>query len=85
MSNVNRPAGALLTAAQSAREVFGVSERTFHDLRARGLVPPAVVLGPRSLRWVRSELEDAAMKMPRQAQPGIQPAQLRRGRINGMK
>ena len=74
----------LLTAEQAARDVFGVSERTFHTLRARGLIPDPVMLGARSLRWVRAELETAALRLPRQ-QPQPQPTQLRRARIDAMK
>jgi predicted DNA-binding transcriptional regulator AlpA len=75
---------ALLTAAQAAREVFGVSERTFHTLRLAPWMPRPVVCGPRILRWVRSELETAVLNMPRQAQPAAEPPQLRR-HINQMK
>ena len=72
---------ALLTAAQSAREVYNVSERLFHLLRKRGLVPPPVVLGKRMLRWHRQELEAAIAALPRQTEPAPEPAQLRkRGR-----
>jgi predicted DNA-binding transcriptional regulator AlpA len=79
------PTQALLTAEQAAREVYGICERTFHKMRAAGLVPPAVVLGPRMLRWVRSELEAAVQAMPRQPQPETEPAQLLRRRIDAMK
>jgi predicted DNA-binding transcriptional regulator AlpA len=74
-----------LTAEQAAREVYGTSERTFHNMRAAGLVPAPVVLGPRLLRWVRSELESAVLQMPRQLTPQGEPKQLqrRRGRIGG--
>ena len=71
---------ALLTAEQSAKEVFGVSERTFHNLRDQPWMPRPVVLGPRILRWVRGELEAAALNMPRQQQPQSEPAQLQRRR-----
>ena len=76
---------ALLTAAQAAREVYGVSERTFHDMRAKGLVPPAVELGPRLLRWHRNELEAAIAAFPRRAEALPVPAQLLRGKIDRMK
>ncbi len=79
------PAPALLTAEQAAREVYGTSERTFHKMRAAGLVPPAVVLGPRLLRWVRSELEAAVAAMPRQAEPASEPHQLLRRRVEALK
>lgn len=76
---------ALLTAEQAAREVYGVSERTFHGMRAKGLVPAAVELGPRLLRWHRSELEAAIAAMPRRAEALPVPAQLLRGKIERMK
>ena len=76
---------ALLTAAQAAREVYGISERTFHDMRAKGLVPAAVELGPRLLRWHRSELEAAIGAFPRRAEALPAPAQLLRGKIDRMK
>jgi predicted DNA-binding transcriptional regulator AlpA len=79
------PAAALLTAAQAAAEVYGTSERTFHNMRKAGLIPPPVVLGPRLLRWVRNELEAAVQSMPRQHEPQAEPAQLRRRHIDGMK
>lgn len=75
----------LLTAAQAAREVFGVSERTFHVLRAQPWMPAPVLCGARMLRWVRSELEAAVVNMPRQEECPEEPAQLRRRRIEGMK
>jgi predicted DNA-binding transcriptional regulator AlpA len=55
----------LLSAEQAARDVFGVSVRTFHELRSQPWMPEPVVLGPRILRWVRAELEEALTKMPR--------------------
>jgi predicted DNA-binding transcriptional regulator AlpA len=73
---------ALLSAVQAAA-VLGVSERTFHTLRHQSWMPLPVVLGPRIVRWVRHELEQAATNMPRKQQP--QPAQLLRGRIDAMK
>lgn len=72
----HQPSRVLLNAPQAAREVYGVSERQFHNLRAQGLVPDPIVLGPRTLRWVRSELEAAAMNMPRQREAKPQPTQL---------
>lgn len=74
---------ALLNAEQSAREVYNVSERTFHAMRNAGLVPAPIVLGPRMLRWSRAELEAAVAAMPRQTEPAPAPAQLQRGRRSG--
>lgn len=83
-----QPTGAarmLLTAAQAARDVYGVSERTFHEMRKRGLVPEAVVLGPRTFRWLRSECEQAAANLPRLgSQTAELPSHLRR-RIDSLK
>jgi hypothetical protein len=54
-------------------------------MRTKGLVPPAVELGPRLLRWHRSELEAAIESFPRRAEPLPAPAQLLRGKIDRMK
>jgi len=75
---------ALLTAAEAARDIYSVSERTFHNMRARGLVPAPVVLGPRLLRWVRADLEAATATLPRQER-ATEPPQLLRSRIERMK
>lgn len=47
-----------LNEAQAAA-LFGVSDRTFADLRHEAWMPDAMVLGPRSLRWSRDELIEA--------------------------
>lgn len=70
----------LLTDIEAAA-ALGVSQRKFHELRAEPWMCRPIVLGPRLLRWVRSELEAAVQHMPRQAAPGNEPAQLLRGRI----
>jgi predicted DNA-binding transcriptional regulator AlpA len=71
----------LLSAAEAARQVYGVSERTFHEMRRRGLVPPAIELSPRILRFHRAELEEWATRLPRQQRPASagMPPQLLRG------
>ena len=74
----------LLTDSQAAA-CLGVSVRTFHNLRSEPWLPKPVVLGPRLLRWPRTELEQAVLTMPRQAQPSSEPAQLRRAKIDAMK
>ena len=84
--NSSRPAASapvrtsLLTAEQAAIEVYGVSERTFHNMRAKGWVHTPVVLGPRLLRWHRHELEAAISTLPRQPQPAPEPVQLQRNK-----
>ncbi|KPF47190.1 hypothetical protein IP87_15670 [beta proteobacterium AAP121] len=74
----------LLTTAQAAREVFGVSERKFQQLRGQPWMPSPVVLGPRLVRWVRGELEQAAVNIPRN-QPLPEPMQLLRGKVERLK
>ena len=76
---------ALLTAAQSAGEVYNVSERTFHGMRSKGLVPAPIVIGPRLLRWSRADLEAAVASLPRQAPGTPEPAQLLRGKVERLK
>jgi hypothetical protein len=54
-------------------------------MRAKGLVPAAVELGPRLLRWHCSELEAAIAAFPRRAEAQPAPAQLLRGKLDRMK
>ncbi len=74
--------GMLLTSAQAAAEVFGVSERTFHSFRQQSWFADVVrprVLSPRVVRWVRAELETAALNCPTVTSP--EPERLVRGRL----
>ncbi len=41
---------------REAAAVLGVGQRKFHQLRAEAWFPQAIELGPRALRWSRSEL-----------------------------
>lgn len=69
----DRPRGsaALSTApaflnAHQAAALLGIGERKFAALRRAGLVPEAIELGPRALRWRRDELlEHVAATAPR--------------------
>ena len=67
----------LLDLEQSAA-LLGISPRRFQELRSR--LPPPIVLGPRSLRWSRSDLHEAVAHMPRQEKPAAEPLQLAKGR-----
>lgn len=78
-------AGGLLLTDDQAAALLGVSTRKFHDLRREPWMVQPVQLGPRLLRWPRAELEAAIARMPRQASPGQEPAQLRRQRIERAK
>lgn len=68
----------LVTAEQAAREVFGVCLRQFHLMRKKPGFPASRALGPRALRWVRSELEQYACALP--AAPVDEPEQLKAAR-----
>lgn len=77
---------ALLSDEQAAREVFGVSLRTFAKLlQAEWMPKPINALGPRLRRWSRAELEAAILNMPRQETASNEPAQLRRAKIERLK
>jgi predicted DNA-binding transcriptional regulator AlpA len=67
-------ASILVDAAEGAR-LLQISERRFHELRREPGFPAAVVLGVRSVRWLREELADYARSLPR---VGVlnEPAQL---------
>ena len=78
------PAVVLLTSEQGARQVFGVSERKFHEFRREAwFTARPRLLGPRTVRWVRAELEQAALNIPT-AQLS-EPARLLRGRVEKLK
>lgn len=71
---------ALLTDKEAA-ELYGISVRKFHELRANEpWMPAPVTLGPRCLRWSRDELLGAISEMRRQRLPAAEPAQLLKGR-----
>lgn len=73
------PLGRLWREAEAAA-YFGVKSRTFANMRAAGLVPEPLVLGPRCLRWVPAECEAAALALPRKRLDGNMPPQLAAGR-----
>lgn len=69
-----------------AAACLGVSVRTFRNLCSHDWMPRPVVLGPRLLRWIRSELESAAVELiPRQPAGAGEPTQLLRARIERAK
>ena len=64
MSDNTDDAPILLSAASAAR-LLSVSLRQFHNLRKAAGFPAPIPLGPRSTRWVRSELQTYLVSMPR--------------------
>lgn len=68
------------------QEKLGVSERTARKLIHESWMPDPIELGPRALRWVDAEIDEAlAARAPRRAEPAAEPAQLLRGKIERMK
>lgn len=59
-----------------AAALFGVSQRTFADLRHEAWMPEPMVLGPRSLRWSRDELVEAMRQRAPRGQRQPMPAHL---------
>ena len=55
----------ILVDAVEGAQLLRISERRFHELRREPGFPAAVVLGARSVRWLRDELVDYARSLPR--------------------
>lgn len=71
----------VLLNARQAAELIGISERTFHNLRAEPWMPRAIEMRPGMPRWHRMELEAALReRAPRQTDQPAEPAQLRAAR-----
>ena len=45
---------------KEARAQFGIAQSTFYDWQARGLCPPGIALGIRSVGWPAHELDAIA-------------------------
>lgn len=69
----------LLDARVAARQIFNCSERNFYELRKRPGFPPPVILGPRIVRYRRTDLEAFISKLVADAAPQ-EPAQLIAGK-----
>lgn len=65
---------------KDAIAVLGISERKFHALRADGLIPPPLALGPRCLRWPRDELIEAVKRLAARQTTKAEPPQLVKAR-----
>jgi predicted DNA-binding transcriptional regulator AlpA len=77
-------APALFTTEQAAA-YLGMSEAKFHELRGEPWMCAPIPLGPRLVRWARTDLDEAIAAMPRVKAAPSEPAQLLRGRIERMK
>ena len=69
---------ALLTAADFAA-LLKVGERTFHALRAQGVIPTPLSLGPRLHRWTFNDFEEVVRNLPR-VTARVEPEQLQASR-----
>lgn len=73
----------LLSDIQGAH-CMSISRRKFNELRNEPWMPKPIVLGPRLVRYLRTELEQAIANAPRQDKAS-EPTQLLRGKIERMK
>lgn len=65
---------------------LGISQRKARDLIQEPWMPAPIELGPRALRWVDSEVDEAlAARAPRRSEPAPEPAELLRSKIERMK
>lgn len=65
---------------------LGVSERKARELLHEPWMPDPIELGPRALRWVDAEVDEAlAARAPRRADPAPEPENVLRGKIERMK
>jgi predicted DNA-binding transcriptional regulator AlpA len=76
----------VLVTDEQAAAMWQVGKTVFYELRASGAdwFPRPVQLGPRTVRYVRSEVEQAVLHMPRMG-ASSEPARLARARIERQK
>lgn len=69
----------LLTERAFRAALGGLSERKFHAMRAAGLVPEPLQLGPRVSRWTAADVAATISRLPRRERTP-EPATLAEGR-----
>ena len=75
ISSAAKPRRLLNFAELQAK--LNVSERTARKIVAEEWMPDPIELGPRALRWVESEVDEAlAQRAPRRPEPKPEPDQL---------
>ena len=52
--------GFTIKRGKDARAQFGIAQSTFYDWQERGLMPPGIPLGVRSVGWPAHELDAIA-------------------------
>lgn len=78
---------SLLTEADFRALLGGMSERKFKALRAEGVIPAPLELGPRVPRWTHDDFQSVVSSLPRR-EKAPEPQSLhdgRRARIERMK
>ena len=86
----NEPAAGfqpLLTEKALRAALGGISERKFKDLRAAGVIPDPLELGPRQPRWTPTDFLEILRRLPRRPirQEPETLAEGRRARIERIK
>jgi predicted DNA-binding transcriptional regulator AlpA len=66
----------LLVSAHQAARIIGISERTLHNFRKREDFPKPIVLGPRTVRWRRQEIEAWIASLPANTETRTEPERL---------
>jgi predicted DNA-binding transcriptional regulator AlpA len=75
---------ALFTTEQAAT-YLGMSEAKFHELRGEPWMCAPIPLGPRLVRWAKTDLDAAIAAMPRQAARSGEPTHLLRAKVERLK
>ena len=89
-ANPQEPASSLqplLTEKSLSSALGGISERKFKELRAAGVIPDPLELGPRAPRWTYQDYLEILRRLPRR-QVRHEPETLaegRRARIESLK
>lgn len=82
-----QPRGALFRKAALRAALGNISERKFDALRAAGIIPDPIELGPRVSCWTQQDYETILARLPRR-EKAPEPETLataRRARIEALK
>ena len=87
MPNSTPEPAALFTQKALIAALGGMSERKFNSLRAEGIVPDPLELGPRAPRWTHEDYLEILRRLPRRPlrQEPTTLAEGRRERIEKLK
>ena len=87
MTNATPERTALFTQKALIAALGGMSERKFNSLRAEGIVPDPLELGPRAPRWTHEDYLEILRRLPRRPlrQEPENLAEGRRARLDAIK